>query len=70
MVAFGLYNCIASACIGGVWGGMVPFLDVPVFLSPWIPLCCAAPEVCDGAGRRWLTDFEGLDGTIFGSIIV
>jgi hypothetical protein len=62
LFAFGLYNCIASACIGGVWGMDGTVLGVLVVLKPLDTLCSTAPEVCEGARRRWLTDFEGLTG--------
>ena len=52
MFAFGLYNCIASAWIGGVWGMDGAVLRYADVFKPPIPLRCAVPEAFDGAGRR------------------
>jgi hypothetical protein len=34
-----------------------------------IPLRCAVPEVFDGAGRRMIDGFQGLNRTTFSSIV-
>jgi hypothetical protein len=47
----GLYNCIASACIDDVWGMNGTLLRCAGGLKPLDTLCCATPEVCDGAER-------------------
>ena len=62
LFASGLYNCIASACIGGVWGMTGTLLRCAGGLSHWRHSVTQL--------RRSVMELRGLDGTIFGFITV